>query len=148
MNIIKGDLIKLGKSGIFDVIVHGCNCFNTMGAGIALQIKRNFPEAYQADCRTERGDKKKLGLFSAAKTKTGLIVVNAYTQYNYGRNRRFTDYDAIKKIFRAVAKKWPEKHIGYPYIGAGLAGGDWAVIKPIIDRELQGMEHTLVQFCR
>ena len=36
MNIVKGDLIKSAKEGQFDVIIHGCNCFNTMGAGIAL----------------------------------------------------------------------------------------------------------------
>ena len=39
MKIIKGDLIKLALQGEFDVIVHGCNCFCTMGAGIAKSIK-------------------------------------------------------------------------------------------------------------
>ena len=40
MNIVKGCLIELAVEGNFDVIVHGCNCFNTMGAGIAKQIKK------------------------------------------------------------------------------------------------------------
>ena len=43
---IKGDLIKLAIKGDFDVIIHGCNCFCTMGAGIAKSIKTAFPEAY------------------------------------------------------------------------------------------------------
>lgn len=39
---IKGDLIKLALEGEFDVIAHGCNCFCTMGAGIAVAMKNTF----------------------------------------------------------------------------------------------------------
>ena len=28
-----GDLLALAEAGEFDVILHGCNCFNTMGGG-------------------------------------------------------------------------------------------------------------------
>ena len=82
MNIVTGDLIKLALEGNFDVIIHGCNCFGTMGAGIAKTIKAEFPEAYKADLATEKGDKSKLGTYSTAKvTKNGhvITVVNAYT---------------------------------------------------------------------
>lgn len=63
MKVIEGDLIKLAKDGHFDVIVHGCNCFNAMGAGIALQIKRNFKKAYLVDQETTKGLKSKLGKY-------------------------------------------------------------------------------------
>tara|TARA_R110000822_G_scaffold11613_4_gene42252 strand:- start:1226 stop:1822 length:597 start_codon:yes stop_codon:yes gene_type:complete len=39
---IEGDLIRLAKQGKFDVITHGCNCFCTMGAGIAPQMADAF----------------------------------------------------------------------------------------------------------
>lgn len=39
---IKGDLIELAKQGKFDVITHGCNCFCTMGAGIAVPMSKEF----------------------------------------------------------------------------------------------------------
>jgi len=42
LHAIKGNLITLAKKGEFDVIVHGCNCLNVMGAGIAKQIKKTF----------------------------------------------------------------------------------------------------------
>ena len=38
MKTITGDLIKLAQDGVFDVIIHGCNCQNTMGAGIAKTV--------------------------------------------------------------------------------------------------------------
>ena len=39
---VDGDLIKLAKEGMFDVIAHGCNCHSTMGAGIAPQMAKAF----------------------------------------------------------------------------------------------------------
>ena len=55
----QGDLLQYAQEGVFDVIIHGCNCFCTMGAGIAKAIKARFPEAYQADCQTPKGDRAK-----------------------------------------------------------------------------------------
>jgi len=48
MNTVHGDLLRLALGGRFDVIVHGCNCQCAMGKGIALSIKQQFPEAYEA----------------------------------------------------------------------------------------------------
>jgi O-acetyl-ADP-ribose deacetylase (regulator of RNase III) len=47
---------------------------------------------------------------------------------------------------RHVKAKFSGKRIGYPKIGAGLAKGDWNKISKIIDEELAGEEHTLVEF--
>ena len=98
---IKGDLIKLAIKGDFDVIIHGCNCFCTMGAGIAKSIKAAFPEAYKADMETLKGDKEKLGNFSAANIKRNgqeITIVNAYTQYHYGGPGIKVDYRAIQVV--------------------------------------------------
>ena len=52
MKTVKGDLLAMGKDGTFDIILHGCNCFNVMGAGIAAQIAAQFPDAKLADDET------------------------------------------------------------------------------------------------
>lgn len=44
MNSIKGDLIKLAIDSEFDLIIHGCNGFCTMGAGIAKTIKQKLKD--------------------------------------------------------------------------------------------------------
>ena len=36
-----GDLIEAAKSGEINVFGHGCNCFCTMGSGIAPLIKES-----------------------------------------------------------------------------------------------------------
>ena len=151
MKTTKGDLITLAQAGTFDVIIHGCNCFCTMGAGIAKSIKQVFPAAYWADYNTEKGDRDKLGTYSSAEIalteEHTLIVVNAYTQYGYRRKSTpNVDYDAVRAVFRRIKTDFSGKRIGYPAIGAGLAGGDWAVISEIIGEELAGEEHTFVQY--
>ena len=147
MKRIKGDLIELGRQGRFDVIVHGCNCFNTMGAGIAKAIAAAFPQALAADRATQKGDREKLGTFSHAMAEVGahrLTIVNAYTQFDYRGRGRKADYDALQSAFEAVAAHFPDARIGYPLIGAGLAGGDWSGIAPRIDIALRDHDHALV----
>jgi O-acetyl-ADP-ribose deacetylase (regulator of RNase III) len=149
MRIVNGDLLSLGTSGSFDVIVHGCNCFNTMGAGIAKSFKERFPEAYAVDLKTEKGSREKLGTISTAIIDCEgheLIIVNAYTQFDWRGNGVNADYDAIRSAFREIKSRFHGKRIGYPMIGAGLAGGDWDVISQIVDEELSGEDHTLVRY--
>jgi len=149
MKKAKGDLIALAQAGAFDVIVHGCNCFCTMGAGIARGIAKTFPEALAEDKRTGKGDRGKLGQISVAEIAQGdlrLTVVNAYTQFDWRGQGRKADYDAIRSSFSIIADRFAGKRIGFPMIGAGLAGGDWQVIEGIIEAELAGLDYTLVVF--
>ena len=149
MKSVRGDLIKLALEGVFDVIVHGCNCQCVMGKGIALAIKQQFPQAYAADQATIRGSREKLGTISKAEIELGdrrLIVINGYTQFDYRGSGVKADYDAIRSVMRLVRRDFSGLRIGYPKIGAGLAGGDWNRISAIIDEELAGEDHTLVEF--
>ena len=149
MKNVRGDLIKLALDGHFDVIVHGCNCQCVMGAGIALSIRNTFPEAFAADLATSKGDRAKLGTISVAAVERGghsIAVVNGYTQFHWRGSGVLVDYDAIRNVMRHVKTRFPGRRIGYPKIGAGLAGGDWDRISLIVDHELLGEEHTFVEY--
>ena len=149
MRTRQGDLIQLALAGEFDVIVHGCNCHCQMGRGIALTIKQLLPEAYVADCQTPKSDKSKLGTMSMAeinRSGTRFIVVNAYTQFDWAGEGVKADYKAIRQVMKAIKKSFSGKRIAYPKIGAGLAGGDWDIIYPIICEELAGEDHCFVEY--
>lgn len=148
MNTIKGDIIEMALKGEFDVIIHGCNCFNTMGAGIAKQIKSNFPEAYKADQETKKGDEKKLGQYTAATINRGdifFVVVNAYTQYYYGTGYDIS-YTSLINVMDKIAKDYNGLRIAYPKIGCGLAGGKWEMVSKIIDNALKDQNHVYVEY--
>lgn len=149
MKIVQGDLIQLALDGAFDVIIHGCNCQCAMGAGIAKTIKKRLPEAYEADCETEKADRGKMGQYSKAliqRAGVQVVVVNAYTQFHWRGRGVLVDYDALRSVMRAVKGEFSGQRIAYPKIGAGFAKGDWTQIAQIINEELAGENHTLVEF--
>lgn len=148
MKTVKGDLIKLAKEGKFDIIAHGCNCFNTMGAGIALQIARNFPSAMLIDKNTLSSDINKLGGFTKTYTMVSngskkLDIFNLYTQYQPGKN---LDLEALTLCFRKLDSLYTNKTIGIPFIGCGIAGGNWNFIKKIIETEVQNNNIIVVDY--
>lgn len=160
MKIIKGDLLQLAVDGEFDAIVHGCNCFNAMGKGIALSIKNRFPEAYAADCKTKKGDKSKLGTYSFANIKrqdgTEFTIFNAYTQYTYWDRSVpvLFDYNAFRDVLgRIKGIDYSMYHLGevcmrwgFPLIGCGLAGGDKDKVLKMIETTLATCNVTVVEF--
>jgi len=165
---VNGDLIKLAKEAKFDVIVHGCNCHSRMGAGIAPQMAKAFGcdrfsmEGWGSDVNklgnidyqtVVLGENRIWSLEDAKNNRNEpeLTVVNAYTQFNYGRNHadgdlRPFDYEAFTICMRKINMEFAGKHIGMPKIGAGLAGGDWNRIERIINTELKDCKVTVVNY--
>jgi O-acetyl-ADP-ribose deacetylase (regulator of RNase III) len=146
----KGNLIDLAEQGAFDVIVQGCNCYNTMGSGIAREIRQRYPQAYEVDCQTEKGDIMKLGNWTAYDTGA-FKIINAYTQYNMSQGTDVFEYTAFELILQKLCHSYGDKRIGLPYIGMGLAGGDKEVILEQIEYFAQkvsakGGTVTLVEF--
>jgi O-acetyl-ADP-ribose deacetylase (regulator of RNase III) len=149
MKAIRGDLIKLAKSGVFDVIIHGCNCFHTMGAGIALRIKENFPQAYFEDLKTKYGDNNKLGTYTFIRINNNgkdLFIINAYTQFHYSWQNKSIRYDALRKCLKKIKTDFSGLRFGLPKIGCGLAGGSWDIVSKIIEEELNLEDVTIVYF--
>ncbi len=132
-------MIEYKKGNIFDgtedIIVHGCNCKCAMGAGIAKQIREKYPEVYQADQDTLWGDKNKLGKYSYVRSaEDGKLVINAYIQYDYTRDKVDVDYNAVREVMIKINRDFPEPDtIAMPKIGCGLAGGDWNIISKILE---------------
>lgn len=158
MKIIKGDLIELAKNGQFDIIIHGCNCFNTMNTGLSSQIKEHFPEAFEADCNTVIGNYNKLGYFSQSlwispevKGESAphvLTIYNAYIAYELNASDESEiDYDALMMSLRTISSHLDIKDkIGVPLLGCGSAGGRSARVIDIIENTLTDYDVTIVEF--
>lgn len=135
-------------------IVHQANCFHTMGAGIAKQIAIQFPEAYKADCFDSiAGDRAKLGRFSYAQVLADptRIVYNLYSQFTFGMGRQ-TLYDpmveGLEKIkIHAISKGLTK--LGLPYnMGCTLGGGNWKIVRVIIDTIFKDEADLDLYICR
>jgi O-acetyl-ADP-ribose deacetylase (regulator of RNase III) len=155
---VKGNLLALAERGELDIIVHGCNCQNTMGSGIAKQIKDRYPTVWEADCDYERElaarRYNKLGNYTLAKVynKPFFYVVNAYTQYEYlPRGVDHFEYASFAVILQKLAHFYGNYDFGFPYIGMGLAGGDSERIIAMLEEfselvEAKGGSVTLVEY--
>jgi O-acetyl-ADP-ribose deacetylase (regulator of RNase III) len=150
----KGNLLNLAEAGAFDIVVQGCNCFNTMGGGIAREIRERYPMAAAVDTETTRGDYTKLGNWTVGLndlTDRRFLIINAYTQYNMSQGTDVFEYTAFELILQKLCHAYGDKRIGLPYIGMGLAGGDKNVILEQIEHFAQkvaakGGSVTLVEF--
>lgn len=155
---VEGDLLTLAERGKFDVIVHGCNCQNTMGSGIARQVKERYPEAFQADyayhLEMEKYPYNKLGNYTIAKvfSESNFLIVNAYTQYEYlPRGVDHFEYASFAVILQKLAHFYGNYDFGFPYIGMGLAGGDSDRIFDMLEEfaelvEAKGGTATVVEY--
>ena len=150
----QGDVLEMASNGAFNIVVHGCNCFCTMGAGIASQVRRQYPAAWQADQSTTSGDYNKLGNYTTMLGKR-FNIINAYTQFNIASypGEDVFEYESFALILRKLAHQYPGCRFGLPYIGMGLAGGDTEVIMEMLEQFAQqvaktGGTVTLVEYVR
>ena len=142
MKVVYGNILSEPDSRP-TIICHQVNCKGVMGSGLAKQIRDKHPEVYEAykqKCSDiDRGigglgDVQFIPIYNVIVTH---IIANIFGQYNYGRNRRYTDYDALRKAFRTLAKHHSGCVVRMPYkIGCGLGGGDWDIVSQSIEDEL------------
>lgn len=163
---IKGNLLDLADKGNFDLIMHGCNCQNTMGAGIALQIRKRYPQAFKRDAQYFREHVSPSPIQQLYKARTSVLlgnfstsqvyafdaehedaplftIINAYTQILPGAN---FDINALIVIMKKINLIYAGKRIGIPLIGAGIGGGNWESIKQSVEAFLSDMDVTIVHF--
>lgn len=150
-----GDIFEAMRKGKHQFMAHGCNCQNAMGSGIAPFVRKECPEAYEADQGTKRGDIKKLGTMTSGMVSYegvpfSSVYLNWYTQFDYSHwvNHEPLSYDAVNtcaKIFGQVARNQRMAEHGFcmPLIGAGLAGGDWNIISLMIKNRID-VSHVYV----
>jgi O-acetyl-ADP-ribose deacetylase (regulator of RNase III) len=140
MNVIehKGDLFSTECR----VIMHGCNAQGVMGSGVAKIIRDQFPKAY-----TEYLELAKSGLVLGNIQLVDCgekIIINAITQEYFGRDgKKYVSYDAIHKAFSLVDRglhKAGITSVAIPEIGCGLGGGEWSVVKPIIESACKNIQ--------
>lgn len=133
-----------------NVICHQVNCQGVMGSGIAKQIRNRFPMCYEnyKEFVTRNGKENCLGDVYFYRERGDVVIANMFSQFNYlPRDIKHTDYDAFRSCCGYIKQflnfdnfnsydHMKQVRIGFPYgIGCGLGGGDWGVIRGIIEEE-------------
>lgn len=150
-----GDILSPNKTGHDVVICHQVNCLGVMGAGLAKQMREKFPLMYleyKRLCNSTADKRMLLGqVLSTSVVYNGYeyTIANLFGQEQIGTRKRYTDYDALRKALqtvRSIASPLPARpawRVRIPYkMGCGLAGGDWNIVRRIIQEEL--VDHGII----
>ena len=124
-------------------MAHGCNAQGQMGKGVAKAVRDKWPNVYEIYNLRYRTFGLNVGEIIPVLTPDGKLILNCITQDRCRKtgdasnpDAVFVDYDAILKVFETINDKvidWDVTEVAMPRIGAGLGGGDWAIISKIIE---------------
>lgn len=139
MIVLEGDVLN----SPFQLIAHQVNCRGVMGAGLAKQIRQKYPKLYK-DYKEYCDRGANLGDCICNFTSDGHYILNIFAQYDYGRDKKYTNYEAMYQAFKkgiqefrfdaCEARTVAQLTIAIPYmIGCGLAGGDWGEVKIVLE---------------
>lgn len=115
-------------------LAHCCNAQRVQRSGFAKELRERYPGAYQAYYDEPSLDMGKIIPYEAPDSR---VIFHLIGQKFYGRDgARYVSYDAIAEgieTLDTIAPSLGMDSLAMPLIGAGLAGGSWAVLSRIIE---------------
>ena len=127
-----------------DALVNTVNTVGVMGKGIALQFKDAFHDNYKIYREACKNKTIEIGKLVAVHDQNAILgeklIINFPTKMHWKQPSR---YEYIQSGIIALAeyiKKNNIKSIAIPPLGCGNGGLDWAIIKPIIEKELANLD--------
>lgn len=144
----QGDALEGLRRGDIHALGHQVNLRGVMGAGIAKQIRSQWPVAYSSYRAAIAKRKLILGGILAVPVLDNptRYVVHLAGQQDFGTATPQTDYDALFNALARFAQFALASNLrpGLPYgIGCGLAGGTWTIVLQAILRAFQPTGVTL-----
>lgn len=143
---VKGDLLQAPEN----IIGHQVNCQGAMGAGLAAKIKNKYPivfEKYKWLVEYYNDHKELLkGECQLIQVGDSKYVANLFGQFYYGRNGKYTIYNDLYYALWRLKKKAKKNNltVALPHgLGCGLAGGDWNIVRNLIDKAFEDYEVTI-----
>ena len=143
LHIINGDILSVENS----IICQQVNCLGIAGAGLALQIKKKYPNVfieYEKLCKSvnyKDSEDELLGTLQIVKCSDSNYVANMFGQREIGYTAIYTRYDAftesLNKLMMEVTMRnseYRDMTVAMPYgIACGLGGGNWNMVYHIIN---------------
>lgn len=118
------------------------------GGAFARALKEKWPEVHSEFKEWAARERLALGNVHLAEAEPNIAVATMIAQRGYGASARpRLRYAALREALGQVAELARERgaDVHMPRIGAGQAGGDWSIIREMIDQELvqRGVEVTV-----
>lgn len=131
-----------------DVIVNPVNCVGVMGKGLALQMKKKFPEmfrVYKELCRKGEILPGKITFYSTGGGFPNHIFF--FPTKDHWRHPSKLEYieKGLEDLMRLLTFL-EEPSISIPALGCGEGGLDWSTVRPLIENAFQNYSSTVFLF--
>jgi O-acetyl-ADP-ribose deacetylase (regulator of RNase III) len=126
---LEGDMF----SAETDAFAHGVNCQGVMGAGVAREMARRYPDMVMA--YRERCTRKRMVAGEVMTWEGPPTVFNLATQVHPGANARLAWVQASLASLIDKAEDLDIRSVAMPRIGCGIGGLDWMDVRPLVERQ-------------
>jgi O-acetyl-ADP-ribose deacetylase (regulator of RNase III) len=113
-----------------------------MGSGVAKALYEKWPDVRNNylkifnELNVGPDGEVLLGEVALVRTQ-GKIIANCFTQQYFGGDgSRYVNYEAVYNCMRLLhhaCRQEKVNEVALPKIGCGLAGGDWGIVKAILE---------------
>lgn len=115
-------------------IGHGVNCKGVMGSGIAVTVRKRYPDVFAAYAKYCKNPGLNGGDVFIMKSETdGKYIFNLASQIKTGKN---ASYELLEASLWGSFEALEEREISglaLPQIGCGIGGLEWSVARPLIE---------------
>lgn len=138
--IKQGDIFESGA----DILVNPVNCKGAMGAGLALEFKKRFPDMYnyyKGQCN-EKIINMGRTYFYPTKNQNVTIVIFP-TKYNWVDDSKIEWIsESLDDMVRKL-RSYQGKRIAIPALGCGLGGLKWQKVEPLMLQRLRPVRNVM-----
>ena len=130
-----------------DALVNTVNCVGHMGAGIALQFKKAWPEnfqAYAAACRNGEVQPGRMFVFETRQLASPRYIINFPTKRHWRGKSRLGDIEAGLEALVVEIRRLDLSSVAVPPLGAGLGGLPWTEVRKRIEEKLGALSDLRV----
>ena len=128
---VQGDIF----SSSAQVITNTVNCVGAMGAGIALEFKKRFPEMY-ADYKSKCDQNQVRPGTPYLWESDQVQILNFPTKRHWQENSYLEDIETGLKYLSENYQSMGIQTLALPPLGCGLGGLQWNDVKNLIERYL------------
>ena len=139
---VAGDLLRADT----DVLVNAVNTAGVMGAGIAAQFRVAYPAYYREYRKACKAGEVRLGEMLVY--ETGLeqprYIASFPTKGHWRDASRLEDIEAGLADLRETIQTRGIRSAAVPALGCGNGGLVWAAVRPLIYRDLAGLDDVRI----
>jgi O-acetyl-ADP-ribose deacetylase (regulator of RNase III) len=136
LEVRTGDLFASGAR----TLVNPVNTVGVMGAGLAAEFRRRFPDLDTDYRRRCAAGQLRLGQPYLYRTAAGVQVINFPTKGDWRAPSRLADLDQGLVYLAAHATEWQLGSLAVPALGTGLGGLAWEQVGPLLYRHLHDLD--------